>query len=252
MNRRQFLAVSGIGVTTAMAGCVGSAFEGDPDSESESGPAQGSTGDGEDGGTIEVSASGSAETDPDRAVVHVGVEARGESAAEVRSELAEGAQALQETFEELGISEDNVQTASYRINERRQESGFEGVHAFRLEIDAIDRAGEIIDASVDAGADDVGRVNFTLQEDTRATLRDEALDDALANADEEADHIAANREVDIVATHSVSTSDVNVHPVRYDAAHEVADDAAAGQSTEIDSGPVTVSATVTVVYRFEH
>lgn len=248
MNRRQFLAVSGIGAATAMAGCVGSAFEGEPGSDPEQG--QGSTTD--DYGTIEVSASGSAETDPDRAVVQVGVEARGESADDVRSELAEGADALQKTFEELGIPEDNVQTSNYRINERRQETGFEGVHVFRLEVDDIDRVGEIIDASVEAGADVVGHVNFTLRDETRETLRDEALDEALANADEEADHIATNRDVDIVATHSVSTSDVNVHPVRYDAAHEAADDAAAGQPTEIDSGPVTVSATVTVVYRFEH
>ncbi|MCU4740883.1 SIMPL domain-containing protein [Halobacteria archaeon AArc-m2/3/4] len=245
MNRRQFLAVSGIGVATAMAGCVGSAFEDESEPE-----AQGLAGD--EYGTIEVSASGRAETDPDRAIVHVGVEARGESADDVRSELVEGAESLRETFAELGIPEDDVQTANYRINERRQETGFEGVHAFRVTVDDVDRVGEIIDASVEAGADTVGRVNFTLQDETREALRDEALDDALANADEEADHIAGNREVEITATQSVSTTDVDVRPVRYDAAHEVADDGAAGQSTEIDSGPVTVSATVTVVYRFEY
>lgn len=245
MNRRQFLALSSAGVAATVAGCVSSADEDDGNL-----PSGGST-TGDDYGEIEVSATGTAETEPDRAVARIGVEARGETADDVRADLADGSDALRATFEDLGIPEDNVRTATFRINERRQESGFEGVHAFSVEVDDVDRIGEVIDAAVDAGADDVGRVNFTLQDETRKELRDDALDDALANADSEAEHIANNRGVEIVATQSISTTDVSFGPVRTDALEYAVDDADAGGQTELDSGPVTVTATVAVVYRFE-
>ncbi|WP_255170314.1 SIMPL domain-containing protein [Natrononativus amylolyticus] len=244
MDRRHVLIATGVGAATALAGCVGSAFtDGGTEEPIGGAPAE------ENGNTIEVSASGTAETDPDRAVATVGVEARGDTADEVRDELVEGAERLRETFADLEIPDDNVRTGRYNIRERRQGTGFEGSHSFSVEVDDVDRVGEVIDAAVDAGADDVGRVNFTLQPETREALRNEALDDALDGADAEAEHIAANRGVEITGTRSVSTSDVSVSPVRYDAAHDVAADDAE-TSTEIDSGQVSVTATVTVVYGF--
>lgn len=238
MDRRDLLIASGVGALAALAGCVGSAFTDDRTGEQIGGASAGEN-------AIEVSASGDVETDPDRAVATIGVEASGDTADEVRDDLVEGADRLRETFAGLDIPEENVRTSRYNIRERGQGTGFEGSHSFAVEVDDVDRIGEVIDAAVDAGADDVGRVNFTLQPETRAALRNEALDDALSNADAEAEHIAANRGVEITGTRSVSTNDVRLRPVRYDAAE--ADDAA---STEIDSGPVTVTAAVTVVYGF--
>ncbi len=253
MDRRQFVAASGVGVVAAMAGCVGSALEDDDPSTNEDG--DDSSDDDSSDRFIEVSASGDAETEPDRAIVTVGVEATAESADAVRDELADGAAALRETFDELDVPEEKVQTDRYAIRERPRQREtpedviFQGSHSFEVEIDDVDRVGEVIDAAVEAGADDVGWVNFTLQEETRDELRNDAIDDALANADAEAAHVADNREVDLAGTRSVSTSDVNLQPVRYEMAHEMASDGAAtGSSTDVDSGPVTVTATVRVVY----
>lgn len=252
MDRRQFVAASGAGVAAALAGCIGTAFEDEPTTDGADAKGAGSSRSTER--YIEVSASGSAETEPDRAILRLGVEATGDDASDVRDELAEGAEALRATFEELGIPEENVQSGRYAIRERprrREEDPelvFEGTHSFEVELDDVDRVGEVIDAAVDAGADDVGRVNFTLREETRAAVRDEALDDALESADAEAEHIADNRGVEITGTRSVSTSDVDFSPVRYDASHVVAEADDAAPDTEIDSGPVSVSATVRVVY----
>lgn len=244
-HRRRFLATAAAAAVGAFAGCVGSALEDgdDPTNAAEENVRA------NDDGTIEVDASGSAETEPDRAVVQVGVEARGDSAEAVRTELAAGAEDLRATFDDLGIPEENVRTATFRIGERRERSGFEGIHAFSVEVDDVERVGEVVDASVAAGADDVGRVTFTLQDETRERLRGEALDAALANADAEAEQIAANRGVEIVGTRAVSTTDGDVRPLQFDAATEAASDDA-GPPTELVSGPVTVTATVRVVYGF--
>ena len=250
MDRRQFIAGSSAALVAVTAGCLGSVLE-DESRPSVQGATAAQHTDAEYAtATVEVSASGTAETDPDKAVATVGVEVTGETADEVRSELVERSEDVRRAMADLGIPEDDIQTTRYSIRERRRGTGFEGVHAYSVEVDDVDRVGAVIDAAVDAGADTVGRVNFTLQDETRETLRNEALDDALATADAEAEHIADNRDVEITGTVSVSTSDVRVSSVRYDAAHDApvedADDAA--PTTEIETGPVTVSATVTVVY----
>ncbi|WP_265110253.1 SIMPL domain-containing protein [Halosolutus halophilus] len=246
MDRRQFLAASSVGVATAMAGCASSALSSDGN--------EGATTTGDAEYEITVSADGEVETEPDRATISIGIRARGDTAEAVRDELATRSEPLRETFDDLGLPDENVEEGRYRVHPDRDrdgsEDGFRGSRSFTLTIDDVDRVGEVVDESIAAGADDVGRVNFTLQEETRSELRNDALDDALANADSEADHVAANREVEITGTKSVTTSDVRVGSVRYGAA-EVAEADAAAPETEFDAGPVTVSASVTVVYEFE-
>ncbi|WP_226480846.1 SIMPL domain-containing protein [Natrinema amylolyticum] len=251
MDRRQFLATSSVGLAAAVAGCAGSPLSSDEtDSTDPGSAADGSSDDGE----ITVSASGEVEADPDKAIVDVGVEASGETAAEVTDALSSGAERLRTAFDDLGIPEENVEEGRYRIHPRRgrdgETDGFEGYHSFEVTLTDTGRVGEVIDASVDAGADTVGRVNFTLQEETQSELRKDAIDAALANADEEASHIADNREVELAGTTAVTTGDVRVHSVRHETM--AAEDGASGAAppTEIDADPVTVSASATVTYSF--
>ncbi|MDS0473442.1 SIMPL domain-containing protein [Natrinema sp. 1APR25-10V2] len=245
MDRRQFLAASTVGLAATVAGCAGSPLS-TADSGSDGNQSAGR-------GEITVSANGEVEAEPDRAIVSVGVEASGESAEAVTDELATGAEQLRATFDELGIPEENVEEGQYRISPVRrrtgEEAGFEGTHSFEVTLTDVDRVGEVIDAAVAAGADDVGYVNFTLQEETRAELRKDAIDAALANADAEAAHIADNRGVSLEGTTAVTTGGVQVHPVRQEA---MASGDAAGDAppTEIDAEPVSVSASVTVTYAF--
>lgn len=248
LNRRRFLAASSVGLAAAMAGCAGDALSTD-DGRSTGDDAQGSD------RTITVSASGEVETDPDKATVSVGLESRGDAAEDVTDDLAARAEQLRGTFSDLEIPDENVEEGRYDVRPVSNREGsveeFRGTHSFDITIDDVDRVGEVIDAAVEAGADDVGRVNFTLQDETRDELRKDAIDDALANADEEAEHVADNRGVELTGTTSVTTSDVDVQPVRYDAASEAleADDAGTAR-TEIDADPVSVTASATVVYSF--
>ena len=249
MDRRQFLAASAVGVA-AVAGCTGSAKEDEPNASPNA--VRGAAPDGTER-TIEVSADGEVETEPDEATMHVGVEASGDSAADVETDLAEQADELRDALEGAGIPDDNVESGRYDVRQERNGTGYEGTHSFQVTVDDPDAVGDVVDAVTDAGADDVGRISFGLRDETRAALREEALEQALENADAEAAAIAENRGVAITGTKSVSTRNVDVEPVRAtydDVEAEVADDDA-GSSTEIDSGLATVSASVDVEYGFE-
>lgn len=251
MDRRQFLAGTAA-VAAVTAGCTTRAQDDEPNA---AGTVRGAAPEDPAEREIEVSARGEVETEPDQATLSVGVEATGDSADEVESDLAEQADDLRDAFGDLGLSEDDVESGRYDVRPERNGNRYRGSHRFQLTLQDPDRVGEVIDAVTAAGADDVGRINFGLTDETRAALRDSALEEALENADDEARAIAADRNVTITGTKSVSTRNVDVVPVRaeYDATTaEVADDDAdASPRTEIDSGPVTVTASVDVVYGFE-
>lgn len=250
MKRRDLLGASGIVLATAVAGCATGAFGGGPSDESADGVTGARRTNGSEG-VIEVRADGLVEAEPDGATLSVGVEARGDSAEAVTDALAERVDALRATFEDLDVPADRVETGRYDVRPSREGSGYEGTHYLVVTLEAVDRVGEVIDAAAEAGADDVGGVRFGLQDETRASLRRQALDEALANADAEAEYVAENRGVALTGTRSVSTSNVDVVPVDARTGElEAADDAAA-PPTELAAGPVTVSASVVVTYGFE-
>lgn len=259
MDRRSILTTSGVVLTGALAGCLagaGSGNDGNPPS-----------GDGEgDPRTISVSGTGTADTEPDLAVVRIGVEATGDDVRDVRTELAANAGALEDALRSEGVDEDAITTDRFRIRERideqrmradgvepetREEADeyvyYEGTHAFRVEIDRIDEVGTVIDAGVDAGADDVGRIEFTLADETRDELREEALEEAVGNARSEADVVATEVDATILDVLTVDTDGGGVTPVRGEyAVDSVQDDAT--PSTDLHYDDVTVTATVDVVY----
>lgn len=251
MDRRQFLAAAAVGVATT-AGCTTRAQD---DRSTATGTVRGAAPEDPADRAIEVSARGAVETEPDQATLSVSVEATGDSADAVESDLADQAAQLRAAFDDLEIPDDDVESGRYDVRPVRNGDGYRGRHQFRLTLEDPDRVGEVIDAATAAGADDVGRINFGLTDETRAALRSDALEEALENADAEARAIAADRNVTITGTKSVSTRNVDVVPVRaeYDAAStaDVAEDDAAAPRTDIDSGPVTVTASVDAVYGFE-
>ena len=243
MNRRRFVTGTGAGLTVILAGCLSSAQESDDDQSGTEQPVEPDDG----SATVEVSGSGTVDEDPDMASFRVAVESSRSSADDVRTELAEDSEALIDALLDAGIDEDDITTERYDIRDHRQRSGYEGTHAYRVDVYDVDAVGEIIDVAVEAGADDVGRVQFSLSEAVRDELRSVALERALDDARRDAEIIASAKGVEIVGVVTVSTQDTDVQPFRgeYLALTDAEDDAA---STEIQDGPVTVSAHVNVVY----
>lgn len=230
------LAVAAMLVTAGCAGITASQSPGDTDAQADASQ------------TIRVSASGPVTTQPDQAVVRVAVVATGDGAEEVREAVAANASRMQQALRDAGIDDDQVTTAHYDIarerNRETQRPGqYRAIHAFEVTLANTSRAGEVIDLSVSNGADRVDGVQFTLSEEKRSELREDALRDAMTNARSEADVLAEEANLEVAHADSVETGPVQVQPYRVDYATE-----AAGASTSVESGPVTVSAQVVVTY----
>ncbi|WP_336135170.1 SIMPL domain-containing protein [Natronomonas amylolytica] len=203
---------------------------------------------------ITVDATGEAQAPPNQAVVRVAATAEGDNASAVRDALAADADALREELTAAGIDESAYETTEYRIHEQRrppregerEEPTYRGVHAFEVTLDDPDRAGDVIDAAANADAE-VGAVRFTLSEETRDELREDAIADAMGDARTQADAIAANGGLQVTNVATVDASQQRYRPISYDGAAAVAE-RSAGADTQLDTGEVSVSYQVRVSY----
>lgn len=205
------------------------------------------------GKSITVSASGQIEATPDQAVVRVAITATGDNSTAVREELAADTETLRSALTDYGIPSEHIRTAHYDIRQERErtrdgvERGqYRGVHAFEITLEDTEAAGEVIDLAVDNGADTIHGVSFTLSDEKREQLHNDALEKAMANAETRADTLASAGELSVTGVHTIVSADTNYHAYRTETAYVAAD--SAGASTSVESGPVTVTADVRVTY----
>ena len=105
-----------------------------------------------------------------------------------------------------------------------------------------------IDGVVNAGANNVYGLQFTLTEETEKKARVEAYEKATLNAGAKADGIANGLGVKITGVKSISDSSFDFYPVYRDFA--VAEVGKGTDEIQVASGDVDVTASVTVSYKF--
>ncbi len=203
-----------------------------------------------DNQTISVTGSGEIDAQPDAAEVRLSVRATADSAGSVSSQLASDAERLRSSLTEFGIASENIRTERYyvredpRTRERPNETRYAGEHSFEVTVEDVDQVGALIDVATDGGADDVNGVSYTLSEDRRETIRNDAIRSAIDNARSDASVIADATDLTVTGVSAASTQQSSVVPYR--AAFEAADGGDGG--TTIEPRDVTVTATVHVTF----
>lgn len=123
--------------------------------------------------------------------VRLGVEVRGSNAAEVQARVARETTAVVDRLRSLNV--ERLQTTGIRLqpdytfeNNRRRLLGYVGSNNVAFQI-ATPRAGEVIDAAIQAGATQIDGLEFLATEAAIANARREALRAATADARQQAD-----------------------------------------------------------------
>jgi hypothetical protein len=239
MRRRISYLPVALGLLVLLAGCLG--------------PLQTATTTAEptDGTTISVTGTGAVDAEADLAVISAAVVATAGTADDARGQVAADVERMRTALREADIPDDAVTTASFAVfpdydfeGGERTERGFRAVHSFRIETEPV-RAGEIVDVAVGNGATEVYGVSFTLEDETRATLRAAAIERALTAARADADAMAGAAGLSVTAVDTMSTAGGFTPVERFDVAESAAD----GARTTLEPGPVSVSVTVSVTYR---
>ena len=114
-----------------------------------------------------------------------------------------------------------------------------------MRIRDIGLVGKAIDAAFSAGADGMYGVQFTISDEKRAELVQQAIRAAVEDAEEKAKIIAESLGMKVVRIKSVSLSSQPIIPVPRPA---IAFKAAEAGGVPIEPGRATISASVSVIY----
>jgi uncharacterized protein YggE len=257
---RRTVAALGLAVLLVAAGCsapLGSTAPGDGVQNQQQNQNRQAAADTDR--TIQVAASGTAEAEPDRAVVRVAVVARSDDVSTIRDRLAANSSQLREALRDEGVDADQVVTTRYDIDQNYRydpernpdEPRYRGQHAFAITLNNTSMAGETVVTALENGANRVEGIEFTLTEESRRNLRNDALAEAVAVGRTQAETAANGTDLAISGVASVETAETSVRPYRIEetaALSAAAGDAGGGAPTSFEGGTVTVRAQALVTY----
>jgi len=205
---------------------------------------------------IDVNGEAKIGADPEKVEVYLGAETTASTAKKSQQDNANIIQDIRDSFFWIGISSDDIETTQYTLTvvkhwdkdtEKYVITGYKTTHVIKIESTDINKAGDIIDKSVQSGANVVNNVVFSLTDEKISEMRLEALRKAGLNAKEKAEAIADSLGVDIKGLYRASESYVYYRPY-VERGYEAV--AGAEAVTEISPGQIEVSASLSVSYEF--
>jgi uncharacterized protein YggE len=201
--------------------------------------------------SITVNGEATISAEPDQAQIDIGVVTQARTAPEASKENAERLTRVSAEIKKLLGKDDEVKTSSYSLtpNFRYPQGGkpeivgYTASNTVRIKSGRLDQVGRLIDAAMQAGANNVNRLVFTLKNEQAAQL--EALRMASAKAKVKAEAIAGSLGLKIVRISAVTEGERTVQPV-FRQAMAARGEALAAAPTPVEPGTVEIRSTVTL------
>jgi len=200
--------------------------------------------------SITVHGEATISAEPNQAQIDISVVTQARSAPEASKANAERLTRVLAVIKELLGKADEVKTSGYALtpNYRYPKDGkpeivgYTASNMVRIKTHTLTLVGKLIDSSMQAGANNVHRLMFTLKDEQTAQL--EALREASAKAKVKAEAIAASLGLKIVKIASITEGERTVRPIFRQAMSARAELAQA--PTPVEAGTVEVRSTVTL------
>jgi uncharacterized protein YggE len=210
------------------------------------------------GGTITeglvATGTGTVSAEPEIAQITFGVDLRGGDPANLVDEAAQKINRAVQAARELGVAEKDIQTASYSVwvetiydPQTGQPTGqviYHVSHFVTATLRDLSKTGKLLAAVVDAGANSISGVNFTV-ENTDALIQ-QARQKALENAKSQAQQMA--QVLGISLGKPILVTESGTYPVVPVARMDVGMGGGGISAPSITPGAFTVSVSVQVVY----
>jgi len=201
---------------------------------------------------VTVQGMGEVTVKPDQTTIVLGVQQEDKDAKKAQAAVTTAMNNLIDAMKKAGVKEADMQTSYYNISpnydwssSKQRLTGYTVSHSLNLRIDGTD-VGALIDAATAAGANQIQSINFGLKDQTPSYHK--ALEQAVADAKARADVLAkaTGKTVDTVL--SINEGGIAT-PYPYSEAYRGASNlAGVMDATQIISGDMKVSASVTITY----
>lgn len=166
--------------------------------------------------TITVVGEGKVSLEPDIAKINVGVEARANSVSKAKSEVDHQMEDITNALQLEGVADKDIQTSNYYIHYIREpmprgEGSALEIHEeysvsniVQVKVLQVGKVGDVLDAVVQAGANQVYGVTFTVSDES--TWKSQARSSAMTDARSRAQELASL--ADVVLGEVISVSEV--------------------------------------------
>jgi uncharacterized protein YggE len=206
--------------------------------------------------TIFVSGSATAHTKTDKVIISLGVETTDKTAEKALLSNSNLMNKVMDALKQSGVQQNETSTSAFSIKpnynyskygDRGNLSGFTVSNSIQIESSSINNVSQWIDTAVQAGANTVNDVYFSVSEEKLQNIKNMLLKEAVANAKTKADIVAAASGLNIDGIKSITVGEIGIPPVPGPLySKSVSSDEAS--STPILAGEQEVSTTVSIVY----
>jgi uncharacterized protein len=166
-------------------------------------------------GGITVNGTGTVQAVPDQAEFSLGVETKGPTAREALAANSERMRRVLAALDAAGVAKGDVQTQDVSVSRSYPDDGYSADNSVSVMIRDLARAGSILDAASNAGANNI--YGPTLSRSNQDELQAKALREAVDNARAKAQALAEAAGVDLGSVTAIAESGAEPMPY-YDVA----------------------------------
>lgn len=208
--------------------------------------------------TLSVTGQGRLDVTPDTAVITIGVSELKSSPTEAYSALSTSINKISEGLKAEGVKEEQIQTSIFSLNAEytwtqdkgQVFTGYRATNTLSITTQDLNRVADLIQVAVDAGANDLRGVSFSVKDSDK--LLEQALDLAVDDAKAKAERVAGRMGAKVARVQSISIQDQGLPMYRNVKAEAgmVAMDAAAAP-VPVYAGTNSFTASVYVVFELQ-
>ena len=208
--------------------------------------------------SIHVTGSGLVTSEPDIATIYLGVSVEKATVEEAREAAASAMTAVIASLKANDIAESDIQTQNFSVypqydytDEKRVLRGYSVNNTISAKVRELENLSDIVDDAIGAGGDIivVNSIQFMIEDPTPLQAQARAL--AVKNAEAKAQTLAETSGVTLGKPITITETTRTVGPPIAYAAEAAFADESARSITPIESGELTVTINVTIVYEIE-
>ena len=213
--------------------------------------------------TISVTGTATTSVDPDLLNIQFGVETQAKTASEAIDANNDAMNKVVDAIKRLGITDDEIRTSSFNIYPiydsivdpktgvyvRSELTGYRVSNILSVKTEKLTIGGDIIDAAVQAGANRVDNVYFSLSPEKQLVVQDDLIGKAVLNAKSKAEKALDPLGQKIIGVKLVSLSDFGNPPPPIYYGYAQADGGIAGKaSAPIFQSEQDITTTANVIF----
>jgi hypothetical protein len=207
--------------------------------------------------TLFVSGSATANTKADEVIVSLGVETTDKTAEKALLSNSNLMNKVIGALKESGVQQNETSTSAFSINpnynyskygDKGNLTGFTVSNSIQIESSNINNASQWIDTAVQAGANTVNDVYFSVSEEKLQNIKNMLLKEAVTNAKKKADIVAAASGLKVAGIKSITVGEIGLPPPVPGPLYAKSVSSDEASSTPILAGQQEISTTVSIVY----